>query len=96
MQLRIYMLAAKEIDDSSRIIFNWQYLKNKYNKIEITEDEILGNKSFEQLKLSLIKCMKKINSEKIYNPNPSILCEWCYYWDHCEEKKDQIHQAINL
>ena len=40
--------------------------------------------------------MKKINSEKNYNPNPSIQCEWCYYWDHCEEKKDQIHQAINL
>ena len=96
MQLRIYMLAVKEIYDSSRIIFNWHYLKNKYNKIEITEDEILGNKSFEQLKSSIIKYIKKINSENSYNPNPSILCEWCYYWDYCEEKKDQIHQAINL
>ena len=102
LQLIIYLLALKEkrkyVDN--QIILNWHFLKEKSKLkqhiiIKHKEDDI------KNLKESIIRQALKIEDaikNKKFAPKSSFLCNWCYYWDQCDEKKiyNEINPAINL
>ena len=102
LQLIIYLLALKDKknEKSSEIILNWHFLKEKSKDkqhiiIKHSEDEI------NSLKQSIIKQVQKIEksiAENNFSPKSSFLCNWCYYWKECEEKKiyHEINPGINL
>ena len=63
--------------------------------IKHSDDEISS------LKSSIIRKVKKIEksiAENNFKPKSNFLCNWCYHWQQCEEKKiyNEINPAINF
>jgi len=82
LQLGIYEIAIKKIfKNCKEINLHLYYLKNdtlisfKHSDIEI--------KKIEQ---KIIDRIDTIQSTNIYMPKEGILCEWCYFWNHCDVK----------
>jgi len=80
LQLIIYQLAVEsKYKDCKKIILNWYYLKtNEIISVTYSREEI------NDFKLKIIKKILDIKDDKNYYPRPSMLCEWCHFWEECE------------
>ena len=87
LQLFIYFLAIQSQYPNKKIILNWYYLRKKKNQIislSYSKDDI------ERLMLILKDKIKKIEllvENNKFQAKESLLCNWCYYWKECSEKK---------
>ena len=78
-QLALYSIAIRDNFENIRDVhLFWHFLEfNEQKTSKRTLEEL------EQLKKDIIHLINKIESTKIFNPNPSNLCKWCEYRSYC-------------
>ena len=83
-QLKTYAYTILlENPDLKKIRASYILLRHDYEYLttEFTADEIL------QVKDKYIEYAKNIRQEKDFEPNPTFLCNWCPFLEHCEPGK---------
>lgn len=101
MQAFIYFYGIKKIYNTDNIEFNWHFLKNGYNKVKLDVQKNISKSNYiDAMKKKILEIINEIevltNENKTFVPKPSILCEWCYFWKHCSDKKNEIFPSIKL
>ena len=99
LQLFIYQKAVESFcDKNKKIILNWHYLKesskNKQHiKIFKNEDDLICH---ERNLLDKIDRIIDARKKEYFPPNSNFLCNWCYFWEECEAKKqyNEINPSI--
>jgi len=78
-QLALYSIAIKELfGKEKKVCLVWHYLAH-----DIKVCSRRTNEQLEQLKKETIELIKKIESATEFNPNKSVLCNWCEYKEIC-------------
>jgi hypothetical protein len=101
LQLVIYLLAVQNRikTKNKNIILNWHFLQ--HSKIQKQHIIITKNKAeIEKNKEDIIDNVQQIvkaEKNKNFPPNENFLCNWCYLWEHCDQKKqyNEINPSIN-
>ena len=85
-QLAIYQIALnKKYDNIKSVTLKWHYLQhNKIISSRRTDDQL--KKLIERIKFQIDQIRRYIDKNNEFEPNESILCNWCYYWDECPAK----------
>jgi putative RecB family exonuclease len=94
LQMRIYYLGLLRIlTDVQRVDVKWHFLR--YGK-EIGIDSVTWQPSriTTMLKKRIDQIREAEQQTEQLEPNESMLCNWCYYWQVCPAKTDQRHPAL--
>ena len=99
LQLFIYQKAVESLyGKNKKINLNWHYLKesskNKQHiKIIKNEDDLI---SHERNLLEKINQIIDARKKEYFPSNSNFLCNWCYFWEECEAKKqfNEINPSI--
>jgi putative RecB family exonuclease len=92
-QLALYSLGIKKyFPFAKEVHLVWHFLAfNKKITSKRTDEELL------KLKDEIIELISKIESTKEYNPNPSILCNWCEFRSYCPVvEKELLDKQLSL
>ena len=60
----------------------WHYLQHN-NIICSRRSEDQLKKLIERIKFKIDQIRGYIDKKNEFEPNESILCNWCYYWEEC-------------
>ncbi len=93
LQMRIYYLAIKKTyQEAERIDVVWHFLRHG-------EEHRLDDQQWSTKRL-IGTLTKKINKIRLaetgggsFEPREGVLCNWCFYWDHCSAKEGSTHPA---
>ena len=85
-QLATYQIAlTKKYDNIESVTLKWHYLQhNKIISSRRTDDQL--KKLIERIKFKIDQIRGYIDKNNEFEPNESILCNWCYYWEECPAK----------
>ena len=85
-QLATYQIAlTKEYDNIESVALKWHYLQ--HNKIiSSNRTDVQLNNLIERIKFKIDEIRENIDKSNEFEPNESILCNWCYYWEECPAK----------
>ena len=85
-QLATYQIAlTKKYDNIESVALKWHYLQhNKIISSRRTKDQL--KKLIESIKFKIDQIRGYIDKNNEFEPNESILCNWCYYWEDCTAK----------
>ena len=86
LQLGIYqvgLIKTKIKVDSVELI--WHFLQQKKNKIILKSKMNSDTLSLvEKMFVNVInKIRSKLKKGSVFQPKPSLICNWCYYWEEC-------------
>lgn len=92
-QMRIYYLALLSTDrDIEDVQVVWHYLR--HGTMLTYRASMWKPKSLESgLRRRIDSVREAVATPEKLQPNESVLCNWCYYWDTCPIKKGQQHPA---
>jgi RecB family exonuclease len=81
-----YYVITVERPDIDVVRGSYILLRHDFEYItkEFTRDEILSVAD------KYIEYAKQIRSEKIFEPNPTFLCNYCDFLEHCQEGKQKV------
>ena len=90
LQLFIYQKAVESIgNENKKINLNWHYLKESIkNKQHIKI--VKNNHDLIKHERDLLEKINQIidaRKNEYFPPNSNFLCNWCYFWEECEAKK---------
>ncbi len=84
-QLALYQIGVKEIyKDAKDVRLIWHYL--------VFDKEITSTRTDAQLKdlkKEVVSLIKTIETDTVYEPRESNLCDWCGYYEYCPAKKHE-------
>jgi RecB family exonuclease len=85
-QLATYQIALnKKYDNIKSVTLKWHYLQhNKIISSRRTDAQL--KKLIDQIKFNIDQIREYIDKKNEFQPNESILCNWCYYWEECPAK----------
>jgi len=85
-QLATYQIAlTKEYNNIKSVTLKWHYLQhNKIISSRRTDAQL--KKLIDQIKFNIDQIREYIDKKNEFQPNESILCNWCYYWEECPAK----------
>lgn len=85
-QLALYSIAVKEKYGKDKpVLLTWHYLSHNTQVYSRRTDEQL-----EQLKKDIIKLIKEIEENKVWNTTKTILCNWCEYKGMCKAHGNKL------
>ena len=85
-QLATYQIAlTKKYDNIESVTLKWHYLQHN-NIISSRRTEHQLKSLIEQIKFKIDQIRGYIDKNNEFEPNESILCNWCYYWEECPAK----------
>lgn len=83
-QLALYSLAIRDsFENVEDVHLIWHFLDHDK---QITSKRTL--EQLEELKKDIIQLINKIESTQEFDPNPSVLCNWCEYRTYCPAIKE--------
>jgi len=87
LQLKTYgYILVSENPDIKSVRASYILLKHDFEEIEgeFSREELLG------IKDEFVKYANDMIAETEFEPNPSNLCPWCDFLDHCEEGRKKV------
>ena len=85
-QLATYQIAlTKKYDNIESVTVKWHNLQHN-NIISSRRTEHQLKSLIEQIKFKIDQIRGYIDKNNEFEPNESILCNWCYYWEECPAK----------
>ncbi len=93
LQMKVYyqaLLASREQVEQVDVV--WHFLRHglevRLNRVGWNSKRIIG-----MLRKRIDQIREAEKRPETLDPHESVLCNWCYYWDHCLAKKGQAHPA---
>ena len=93
LQMKVYfqaLLATR--DDVDQVDVVWHFLRHglevRLNRVGWNAKRIIG-----MLRKRIDQVREAEKRPETLEPNETVLCNWCYYWDVCQAKKGQEHPA---
>ena len=86
LQLGIYQMGLQRTENKvGSVELIWHFLQQKKNKIIVRSNMNSDSLSLvEKTFVNVIdKIRRKIKTGSVFQPKPSLLCNWCYYWEEC-------------
>jgi ATP-dependent helicase/DNAse subunit B len=85
-QLATYQIAlTKKYDNIKSVGLKWHYLQhNKIISSKRTNGQL--NSLIDGIKIKIDEIRGYVDNNNEFEPNETILCNWCYYWEECPAK----------
>ncbi|MFC1543500.1 RecB family exonuclease [Candidatus Neomarinimicrobiota bacterium] len=93
LQMKIYYLALiRTMNHTERVDVVWHFIRHGR---EVALEDVKWNpkRITTMLRKRIDKVRQAEEQPEILQPQESILCNWCYFWDVCPAKVGQIHPA---
>lgn len=93
LQMRIYYLALKrKLDEVERVDVVWHFLRHGEEQ-RLDNQQWSTNRLMGGLRKRIARIREAESSGGQFAPKEGVLCNWCFYWAHCEAKTEQTHPA---
>jgi len=82
-QLALYEMAVRKMwKDTGKVKLVWHFLQFGQEL-----ETMMTPQRLEAAAADCVSLIREIEDCKDFSPNPSALCDWCGYWEHCPERK---------
>ncbi|MFC1481960.1 RecB family exonuclease [Candidatus Neomarinimicrobiota bacterium] len=93
LQMRIYYLAIKQtFDAAERIDVVWHFLRHGEEQ-RLDDQQWSTNRLISSLTKKISNIKHAEDAGERFEPREGVLCNWCFYWEHCPAKEGQVHPA---